>query len=208
MDSVDDIIRAKKEQLDKLRPLSREGLAALSSWYDVELTYTSNALEGNTLTRGETALVLEKGITIGGKPLRDHMEAVGHKAALDYVRDLARQDQPVRENDVRQIHSLVVGRVDPGQGGRYADYQRLISGTPFVPPSPAQVVSTMGDFGRWLSKAPADAETAITAHERLVTIHPFGDGNGRTGRLLMNLMLLKGRLSPGYHRPGASTGLQ
>ena len=196
MATIDEVVAEKKAALDRLRPASREGLAALSAWYDVELTYSSNAIEGNTLTRSETAIVLEKGITVAGKPLKDHMEAVGHRDALGYVRQLAATAEPIRENDVRQIHALVVGRVDPQGAGRYADHQRLISGTPYVPPTPAASRPLMGDFGRWLSIAPATAETAVSAHERLVTIHPFADGNGRTARLLMNLALMRGGYPP------------
>ncbi len=112
MTTIDERVASRKAELDVVRPLPGSGLAALSSWYDVELTYTSNAIKGNTLTRGETALVIEKGITIGGKPLRDHLEAVGNKDALDYIRSLARQDQPVREADTRQVHALLIGRID------------------------------------------------------------------------------------------------
>lgn len=212
METIDDAVTEKKAQLDKLRPVSGKSLAALAAWYDVELTYTSNAIEGNTLTRSETAIVLEKGITVGGKPLKDHNEAVGHKDALDYVRLLAKRDEPIREMDVRQIHELVTRRVDQEQAGQYATHQRLISGTPYVPPSPAQVVPLMDNFGRWLSKAPATAETAIAAHEKLVTIHPFNDGNGRTARLLMNLVLLKGGYPPVVigpeHRLAYNDGLE
>ncbi len=196
MKTIDELVAEKKAELDRLRPVTREGLAALAAWYDVELTYTSNAIEGNTLTRSETAIVLEKGITVGGKPLKDHFEAVGHKDALDYVRQVAGSSDPVRENDVRQIHGLVMGRVDPQNAGRYAGHQRLISGTSYVPPSPAEVVPLMGDFGQWLAKAPATAEAAVEAHERVAVIHPFDDGNGRTARLLMNLVLMKGGYPP------------
>ncbi len=196
METIDQAVAQKKNELDQLRPLSRKGLAALAAWYDVELTYTSNAIEGNTLTRSETAIVLEKGITVAGKPLRDHMEAVGHKDALEYVRRAATSAGPIREIDVRHIHSLVMGRVDPQGAGRYADQQRLISGTSYLPPSPAAIVPLMGDFERWLSAAPATAETAITAHERVALIHPFQDGNGRTARLLMNMVLLRAGYPP------------
>ncbi len=212
MDTIDNALAHKKAELDKLRPLSPKGLAALSSWYDVELTYTSNAIEGNTLTRSETAIVLEKGFTIGGKSLRDHMEALDHLDALRYVRELASRDQPIRETDVRQIHALVLGRSNPENAGHYADTQRLITGTSYRPPPPAQISPLMGDFGQWLAKAPATAETAVTAHERIATIHPFSDGNGRTARLLMNLVLFKGGYPPVVigpeQRPAYIEGLQ
>ncbi len=211
METIDDAVAGRKHRLDALRPMSARSLAALASWYDVELTYSSNAIEGNTLTRAETAIVLEKGVTIGGKPLKDHMEAIGHRDALDYVRRIAATAEPIRENDVRQIHQLVMGRVDPDAAGRYASHQRLISGTVYVPPSPAEIGPLMGDFGRWLANAPATAETAIAAHERVAVIHPFGDGNGRTARLLMNLVLLRGSYPPSVigpeHRPAYLDGL-
>ena len=189
-------IADKKTELDALRPVSGRSLAALDRWYDVELTYTSNAIEGNTLTRNETAIVLEKGFTVSGKPLKDHLEATGHRDALLYVRDLARSAEPVREIDVRNIHRLVLQKIDPDEAGRYSQHQRVISGSPLVLPSPAEIPGRMGDFARWLEKAPATPKAAFDAHEGLVTIHPFSDGNGRTSRLLMNLMLLKGGYPP------------
>ena len=194
-------IFGKKATLDHLRPLSASSLAALSSWYDVELTYTSNAIEGNTLTRSETAVILEKGITVGGKPLKDHLEALGHQEALGYVRVLAGRGEALREGDVREIHRLVTGRAEPAEAGRYSNHQRQILGSPLVLPSPAEIAPLMGDFGQWLGAATASPDTAtpevaFVAHERLVTIHPFSDGNGRTARLLMNLVLLKGGYPP------------
>ena len=194
-------IAAKRAELDRLRPLSPGSVAALAAWYDVELTYTSNAIEGNTLTRSETAVVLEKGITVGGKPLRDHLEAVGHRDALGYVRVLAGRGEAVREGDVRELHRVVMARVDPLEAGRYSGVQRQILGSPLLLPSPAEIAPLMGDLGQWLARETADAagiapEVAFRAHERLATIHPFTDGNGRTGRLLMNLVLLKAGYPP------------
>jgi Fic family protein len=185
-------IADKKAELDALRPVSGRSLAELDKWYDVELTYTSNAIEGNTLTRNETAIILEKGITVSGKPLKDHLEATGHADALAYVRQLATNAQPVREIDIRNIHRLVLQKIDPEEAGRYSNHQRVIAGSPLILPSPAEIPARMGDFARWLEKAPATPEAAFDAHEGLVTVHPFSDGNGRTSRLLMNLMLLKG----------------
>ncbi len=184
-----------------MRPVAGRSLAELDKWYDVELTYTSNALEGNTLTRNETAIVLEKGITVSGKPLKDHLEATGHKVALVYVRDLAKEPEPIRDLDIRNIHRLVLQKIEPEEAGRYSNHQRVIAGSLLVLPSPAEIPSRMGDFARWLEKAPPTAETAFDAHEGLVTIHPFSDGNGRTARLLMNLILLKGGYPPVVIRP-------
>ena len=189
-------LRAKKKRLDRLRPLTRRGLQALADWYDVELTWSSNAIEGNTLTRSETAIVLEKGITIGGKPLKDHLEAIGHRDALGYIRTLAARGEPIRETDIREIHRLILARIDPDEAGAYSHHQRLIAGSPLVLPSPAEIPALMGDFVRWLQTAPADPDTAFSAHARLVAIHPFSDGNGRTARLLMNLLLLRAGYPP------------
>lgn len=196
---------ARKKRLDALRPLAPESLEALERWFDVELTYTSNAIEGNTLTRQETALVLEKGITVRGKPLKDHLEAVDHLDAWTYVRQLSAGDAPITERDVRQIHALVLGRSQREEAGRYSQTQRQIAGSGVVLPSPAEIPPLMADFGRWLGTAPPGPENAFEAHYRLVTIHPFADGNGRTARLLMNLLLLRAGWPPlviaPEHRP-------
>src|SRR5471032_1983570 len=104
---MDDLLKqigAKKTELDRLRPLTREALAGLQKFYDVELTYTSNAIEGNTLTLRETAEVIEHGITVAGKSLRDHLEAVDHYNAVLWVRDLAAKTAPVDEMTVRELH--------------------------------------------------------------------------------------------------------
>ncbi|HYU13700.1 MAG TPA: Fic family protein [Stellaceae bacterium] len=191
-----DRLRRKKQQLDQLRPLSPRSLAALAAWYDVELTYSSNAIEGNTLTRSETAIVLEKGITIGGKPLKDHLEAIGHRDALAFVRTLAAAGEPLREIDIREIHRLILAQVDPEEAGRYSRHQRMIAGSPLVLPSPAEIPALMGDFTAWLGAAPAGCGTAFAAHARFVAIHPFSDANGRTARLLMNLLLMQAGYPP------------
>jgi Fic family protein len=196
-------IAAKKAELDRLLPLAPHGLDNLNRSYDIELTYTSNAIEGNTLTAAETRMVIEHGITIGGKPLKDHLEAIDHFEALSYVRNLARETAPLRETDIRSLHRLVMRRSAPDIAGGYADQGRYVetdSGRHYFP-SPAEVPALMGDFARWLGTATATPETAFTAHRRLVDIHPFNDGNGRTARLVMNLVLLRGGYPPVAVRP-------
>ncbi len=197
-------IAAKTAELDRLQPQAPHGLDNLNRSYDIELTYTSNAIEGNTLTAAETRIVIEHGITIGGKPLKDHLEAIDHFEALRNVRELARETVPLREGDIRNLHRLVMQRSDPDTAGRYADQGRYIetdTGRHHFP-SPAEVPALMGDFVQWLGTAPATPETAFTAHRRLVVeIHPFNDGNGRTARLLMNLVLLRGGYPPIAVRP-------
>src|SRR6266581_1599382 len=127
MDELLASIAGKKKQLDDLRPLSRDVLANLEHYYDIELTWTSNAIEGNTLNPVETTLVIEQGITIAGKPLKDHLEALDHYDAIRFVRELARQPStPLTESDVRNLHSLVVRRSRPDIAGRYADLARYV----------------------------------------------------------------------------------
>jgi Fic family protein len=198
-----DAIAEKKRRLDQLRPLSAEAMRNFQHYYDVELTYTSNAIEGNTLSPVETTLVIEQGITIGGKPLKDHLEALDHYDAIRYVREMAREKAALTESDVRNVHRLVVQRSRPDIAGRYTDlarYVRTDTGR-FDFPSPAEIPALMGDFARWLAAAPNTPATAFTAHRRLVDIHPFNDGNGRTARLLMNLILIRGGYPPIAVRP-------
>lgn len=193
MDPLLASIAERKAELDRLRAREPGGLRNFEHSQDLELTYTSNAIEGNTLTAIETTLVVEKGITVGGKPLRDHLEAIDHFAALGYVRALARQANPITEMNVRNLHRLVMLRSDPDIAGRYADQGRYVladTGRHSFP-SPSEVPALMGDFARWLSGALATPETAFTAHRVLVGIHPFNDGIGRTARLLMNLILIR-----------------
>jgi Fic family protein len=196
-------IAAKRERLDRLRPLPPEALSNLEHYYDVEITYTSNAIEGNTLSPVETTLVIEQGVTIGGKPLKDHLEALDHYDAIRYVRELARDSTPLTESDIRNLHRLVLQRSRPDIAGQYADIARYvrteIGRHEF--PSPAEVPALMGDLLGWLRPATATAATAFTAHRRLVEIHPFNDGNGRTARLLMNLVLIRAGYPPLAVRP-------
>jgi Fic family protein len=196
-------ITAKKARLDQVRPLSPGALARLEHYYDIELTYASNAIEGNTLSPVETTLVIEQGITIGGKPLKDHLEALDHYDAMRYIRELGRQTVPLMESDIRNLHSLVVQRSRPEIAGRYADLPRFVRTETgrHAFPTPAEIPALMGDFAVWLSGAPNTPETAFTAHRRLVDIHPFNDGNGRTARLLMNLVLIRSGYPPIAVRP-------
>src|ERR1700722_11556847 len=197
---IDDI-EQKKAQLDRLRPLSSAALAQLQKHYDVELTYTSNAIEGNTLTLRETAEVIEHGITVGGKSLRDHLEAVDHYDAVQWVRALAAASTPVGEAAVCELHRRIVLRSQPEIAGIYASLPRRIAGSPVVFPNPAKIPQLMGELDTWLKAAPSDPPAAFEGHFRLTAIHPFGDGNGRTARLLMNVMLIRGGYPPISVRP-------
>jgi Fic family protein len=189
-------IDKKKAQLDRLRPLSTAALAQLQKHYDVELTYTSNAIEGNTLTLRETAEVIEHGITVAGKSLRDHLEAVDHYEALLWMRACAATTTLIDEDIVRELHRRIVARSQPAIAGLYGQLLRRIAGSPVVFSNPAKIPHLMEAFGAWLKTAPPDAASIFEAHFRLTAIHPFGDGNGRTARLLMNLLLIRGGYPP------------
>ena len=193
MDELRAKIAEKKAELDALRAGLRGSTSHLDHAVDLELTYASNAIEGNTLTQIETNLVIDEGLTIGGKPLRDHLEAIDHFDAIGFVRDLAKRNTPIGEWEVRSLHALVLKRSAPDMAGRYATSGRFVNTDRgrHAFPSPAEIPALMGDFGGWLGMTPADYETAFAAHKRLVDIHPFEDGNGRTARLLMNLILLR-----------------
>ena len=196
MDDVLTSIATQKERLDAMRPVSREALLALQKFYDVNLTYTSNAIEGNTLTLRETAELIEHGITVGGKPLRDHLEAVDHYNAVLWMRELAAKATRLDEAAVRELHRRIVARSFPDIGGIYSTLPRRIAGSPVVFPNAAKIPRLMTDFGEWLGHTEPVPSASFDAHFRLVAIHPFADGNGRTARLLMNLLLLRGGYPP------------
>ena len=159
---IDDI-EQKKAQLDRLRPLSAAALAQLQKHYDVELTYTSNAIEGNTLTLRETAEVIEHGITVGGKSLRDHLEAVDHYDAVQWMRALAAASTPVGEAAVCELHRRIVLRSQPEIAGIYTSLPRRIAGSPVVFPNPAKIPQLMGEFDTWLKAAASDPPAAVSA---------------------------------------------
>ncbi len=193
-------IDAKKERLDALRPVSQAALSALQKSYDVDLTFTSNAIEGNTLTLRETAELIEHGITVGGKPLRDHLEAVDHYNAVLWMRGLAK-DAPLDETTVRELHRRIVARSQPEIGGIYSTLPRRIAGSPAVFPNSVKIPQLMREYGEWLGKVHPMPAASFDAHFRLVAIHPFADGNGRAARLLMNLLLLREGYPPVAVRP-------
>lgn len=198
-------VAGKKRRLDALRKAIRpDALDGLEQSQRIDITYTSNAIEGNTLTAGETALVLEKGITVSGKPLRDHLEAIDHARALAWVLDIAAQPQtPIGETDIRNLHRLVVAKSNPEIAGRYADRARYVNTDAGVHefPAPIEVPSLMQAFCSWLTGEKDAPRTAFDAHRRLVAIHPFNDGNGRAARLLMNLVLARAGYPPIAIRP-------
>ncbi len=186
-------LTAKKEEIDRYRPLPTALVRNLEEWFCVELTYTSNAIEGNTLTRHETALVIEKGLTVGGKSLKEHLEATNHAKAFDWILTLLQKKISfLTEQDILYLHSLILKGIDDPYAGAYRTVSVRISGSRVVLPNPHKVPELMATLLNWLQTAHSlhPVERAAEAHYRLVTIHPFVDGNGRTARLLMNLLLM------------------
>lgn len=188
-----DKLSDKKKRLDGFRPLPDTLVRNLDDWFRVELTYTSNAIEGNTLTRRETALVVEKGLTVGGKSLTEHLEATNHAHALDWVKkQVKRKPSSLTEKDILHIHDIILKGIDDANAGHYRSVPVRISGSAVVLPNPRKVPDLMQEFVEWLKQSGNlhAVELAAEAHYRLVTIHPFVDGNGRAARLLMNMILL------------------
>ena len=191
-----DLIK-KKQRLDKLLPLRKEILFEIEEWLKIELTYSSNAIEGNTLTRKETAEILEKGITtvISGRPLRDQIEAINHAKAIEFVKDLAKRKKnhaEIKEEDINKIHKIILTSIDDQWAGKYRETEVFIKGSSVELPQPIKVPYLMNEFVQWLSsqKSTHPVKVAADSHYRLVSIHPYVDGNGRTARLLMNLILI------------------
>ena len=176
-----------------MRPFPKETLKSLRDYYRVGLTYTSNALEGNSLTESETKVVIEDGLTIGGKPLRDVYEATGHAKAYDHLYSLVK-DNPITEEDILELHRLVYAEVDPEHAGSWRQVRVFISGSRRVLPAPEKVPELVADFVKWMAANEGKLhpiEFAALVHQKFVYIHPFVDGNGRVSRLLMNLVLLR-----------------
>lgn len=184
---------ALKARLDALRPLPAAALRNLHEELVLRWTYNSNAIEGNTLTLMETKVVLE-GITVGGKLLREHFEAINHRDAILYVEDVVRKAEPLSEWQIRNLHRLVLKQIDDENAGTYRKINVTIAGARHVPPDMLLVPEQMAALMQWYDHEAASLHPVVRAaklHVDFVKIHPFADGNGRTARLLLNLELLK-----------------
>jgi Fic family protein len=179
-------------QIKEIRPLSEKQLADLRQYYRIGLTYSSNALEGNSLTETETKVVLEDGITIGGKPLKHHLEAAGHSKAYGFLYELLKNDF-LTENDIKKLHKLFYELIEPEKAGIYRTEQVFISGSRYKPPKPQEVSGLMKKLEEKYMKIQEKhpVEIAALLHKDFVFIHPFVDGNGRVARLIMNFVLMK-----------------
>lgn len=186
-------IDEKKKELDAARPLPVALVRNLQEWFAIEFTYTSNALEGNTLSLSETAMVVEKGITIGGKTMQEHLEAINHALAINFIEELAhKQRVDLAMDDILAIHKIVLQKIDDVHAGVFRKVMVRIMGSSTIFPNYVKVPFLMVEFMEWLhSSTDHPIIVAALAHYKLVSIHPFVDGNGRTARLLMNLLLLQ-----------------
>jgi Fic family protein len=195
-----EMMKEKLEQVSRLgrwlnafRPLDADIVAEMKNYYDVRFIYNSNAIEGNTLTQSETEIILEKGITIGGKTLKEHLEVVGHKEAIDYIEQLTKTH--IREREIKEIHNIIMRGIDRKEAGAYRTIDVRAAGTDHVYPPNYRIPELITDFVRWMNSDEAQKLhpiiLAAEVHYRLVSVHPFRDGNGRTARLIMNLILLR-----------------
>ncbi|MEA3254282.1 MAG: Fic family protein, partial [Candidatus Altiarchaeota archaeon] len=205
----------KKGELDALRPLPKNVLEKLRKQFAIELAYNSNAIEGNSLTLKETQLVIEEGITIKGKPLREHFEAINHQKAFEFLEGIVNKKTRITEDVIKDIHKIILSGIDDDYAGRYRNInvrilgatRKFLQGKNFVPQDKVQLYPTvkspprfekvprkMKEYVDYVNDNPDKLnviEMAALIHYRLVEIHPFTDGNGRTTRLLTNLFLLR-----------------
>jgi len=199
-------IDTKKQILDSFRPLNSEQSKNLKKVYDVDMTYHSNAIEGNTLTYSETKLIIEEGITIGGKSMNEHLEVINHKEALEFIEELANiPTSELQESDILNIHNLILKSINSKEAGKYRTQPvgvRKSNGDIYHFSDPILVKQKMEEFITWLhtSSDLHPIQRASEAHYRFVTVHPFIDGNGRTERLLMNLILIQNAYVPAIIR--------
>lgn len=180
-----------KKKLDTFREFDSFRIAQA---LELEYTFESNRIEGNTLTLRETDLVINEGLTISGKSMREHLEAINHVEAIGYIKQLMERNFPFNERELLSVHNLILRGIIPEDAGRYRRVQVMIKGSSHMPPQPFIVPKEMEDYFIWYSENKGKLHPVILAaemHERLVTIHPFIDGNGRTSRLVMNLILLQ-----------------
>lgn len=192
-------IDAKKTRLDALRPIPAITLKSIKESLTYEWTYNSNRIEGNTLTLQETQLIIEEGITVGGKSLREHFEALNHHEAIQFVEGLVTDNSALAARTILDVHSLVLQRIEKEYAGRYRTSGVRITNANFTPPNALKVDALMDELLTWLSHEASVLHTLVRAalfHHRFVWIHPFFDGNGRTVRLLYNLLLMRAGYPP------------
>jgi len=192
-------IEGKKRELDSFRPFPAEIVRKLEEQFTVEWTYNSNAIEGNTLTLKETELVINRGLTIGKKPLKEHFEAINHKEGIQYLYNFIKKKKELDEDTILELHKIILKNINDLEGGHYRISNVMITGAIHIPPSAIKIRKLMNEFFEWYysnKKKLSIAELAAWVHYKIVHIHPFIDGNGRTARLLMNLILIQNGYPP------------
>lgn len=189
-------LTSKHQRLAALRPLSPESVASLAAAWDVRMVHESNAIEGNSLTLRETDLVLSKGVTVSGKPLKDHVEAVNLSKAWQKVKQLAQPGSALTEHDLLDLHRIVLAGVEDTSAGSYRTGSVRISGSNHVPPNPLKVPDLMAALLEEVGSIIDPIEKSAKLHHGIAHIHPFADGNGRCARLAMNFTLLAAGLPP------------
>lgn len=193
---MQDRLDEKLSLLNAYRPLPQAAVRKLREQFGIELTYNSNAIEGNSLTLKETFLVINEGLTIKGKPLKDHLEAKSHTQALEYLYELVGRDRrsTLSERLIREMNQIVMRDIDKEWAGRYRNSNVIIGGADHTPPEAVEVPRLMHELIDWVRrnrKTLHSVELAALLHHRLANIHPFFDGNGRTSRLVMNVLLMQ-----------------
>lgn len=187
-----DRIASKQQKIDDARPLSSGLVSRIKDDISLEWTYNSNAIEGNSLTLIETRVVIEDGMTIGGKSLREHFEVINHDSAIDFLEEIVSDDYVLRSIDILSLHEFVLDNIDKLNAGRIRNVRVRIMGANFTPPSPTKVSDYLDQLIDFVNTNPLELSAPVLAaifHHQFVWIHPFSDGNGRTGRLAMNLFL-------------------
>ena len=183
-----------KKCLDSFRPFNLDQIKYLQEVFDTRYTYASNRIEGNTLTLQETSFVINEGLTIRNKPMKDHLEAINHKEAIQFIRELVTKQSPLNEINIKLIHALILHGIDRKNAGAYRSVTVGIKGTDIIFPEPYIVPKLMEDMMFFYEENKDilyPVQLASQMHSKLVNIHPFIDGNGRTCRLVMNLILLQ-----------------
>lgn len=190
-------IQQKKAELDELRPIPNHILKSIKESLTIEWTYNSNSIEGNSLTLRETQMVLEEGFTIKGKSLKEHFEAVNHQNAINYIEELTIKNKILTEKDILGVHELVLQNIEKEIAGRFRTSGVRISGANFIPPNALKINEYITELIDWVNNSELDIVIkSILFHHRFVWIHPFYDGNGRTVRLIFNLLLMKSGYPP------------
>lgn len=198
MESLIERADRNKRVLDEYRPFDEKQLKQIRDYYRIDLTYASNALEGNTLTISETKVLLEDGLTVGGKPIRDYYEAAGHAQAYDYMFEHI-TGRRITEEYIKQLHRLFYSNIDGQNAGSYRKENVLITGSSYPVADQAEIARAMEELAGWIARERETLHPIVFAallHKKFVFIHPFIDGNGRVARLLMNTALLQDRYLP------------